>query len=80
MYRYSEFAKYGCTERGSKHELDAHCEEDAPRHLRLVMLAVEGVTATFKAWYGEVGPYKFNAVYPALERRPPGFNPPCAMK
>ena len=47
-----EFAKYGCTERGSRVELDAHCEEDAPRHLRLVMLAVEAVSATFKAERG----------------------------
>jgi len=49
-----EFAKYGCTDRGSRIELDAHCEEDAPRHLRLVMLAVEGVNATYKSWYAEV--------------------------
>lgn len=53
-----EFAKYGCSERATRAELDRHCEEDAPRHLRLVMFALEGIAASYKEWYKEVDSVK----------------------
>lgn len=49
-----EFAKYGCTERSSRDELKQHAQEDAHRHLRLVMLAVEQMAEEYQAWYADV--------------------------
>lgn len=49
-----DFAPYGCTERGTREELERHALEDAPRHLRLVALAVEGAKASYLEWYRDV--------------------------
>ena len=51
---HCEFQKYGCAERGTKAELEAHCAHDAARHLRLVMLQLDTQHVKYAEWYGEV--------------------------
>ena len=48
-----DFAPFGCITRGTREELERHALEDAPRHLRLVALAVEGAKASYREWYAD---------------------------
>ena len=57
---HCEFQKYGCAERGTKAELEAHCAHDAARHLRLVMLQLDTQHVKYAEWYGEVDGVKEN--------------------
>eukprot|EP00232_Nephroselmis_pyriformis_P001981 CAMPEP_0182906598 /NCGR_PEP_ID=MMETSP0034_2-20130328/33857_1 /TAXON_ID=156128 /ORGANISM="Nephroselmis pyriformis, Strain CCMP717" /LENGTH=807 /DNA_ID=CAMNT_0025042303 /DNA_START=404 /DNA_END=2824 /DNA_ORIENTATION=- len=53
-----EFAKYGCSERLARPEMVYHMHDNAPQHLRLLLLAVEQVSHEYSGWYGRVDEVK----------------------